>query len=408
MRTCPGPGSGTRTSSIAISPGPASRAARMAPSPSDGAAASVSIRVICSESDFDQSAPTACRRSSGGCRVQAGDYGGRQGCLVQPVHQLLQPRLPRGARLPVQHALDLGRVAHVDALVAGAPVGGVHGHGAARHVLQPVDDAAHRHGVGRAAAHVEHLARHRVDAVHGAPHGVHQVVDPQDVAHLVAVAVDGDGLAGRTARGRSAPPTPGLPCRTAGCRRCSSSGRRPWAARRCGRSRGRTGPPRPCCTRTASGSPAAPPRRCRRGRPRSGSASPASSTATSSIPPYTLLVEVKSTAGGLSMRARRLQHVEGADDVGLQVRARVVQRRRHGHLRGQVEHLLGLADQRRDAGRVAHVHLLDAHPVAVVGLEPRRVPPHAVAGEVVGHDHALALAAAARGPGCCRRNRRRP
>src|SRR5207248_5073899 len=49
--------------------------------------------------------------------------------------------------------------------------------------------------IGRSAAEIEYAPVDPVDVLQGAHIGIHRVADIEDVAHLLAVAVDGDRLA---------------------------------------------------------------------------------------------------------------------------------------------------------------------------------------------------------------------
>ena len=213
------------------------------------------------------------------------------------------------------------------------------------------DQLAQAERVGRPAAEVEDLARDRVDPLRGALVGVDQVADPERVADLLAVAEDRERLAESSRRRRTRRSSPGPRCRTAACRRCTTGGRRPSAARRSGRSRGRTGRPPPSSSRRGCGSRAARPRRRRTGgrrrrsgrrarRPRCarGCRRPCWSSCRGrrAGPP----AAVRTASRTLNVpRALVSKSVAGVGDAG-----------GDGHLRGQVEHGVGigvLGQQRR-------------------------------------------------------------
>ena len=108
-------------------------------------------------------------------------------------------------------------------------------------------------------------------------------------------------------------------------------------------------------------------------------------------------VAVDLVAGGVddgrlrSEPANGLQHIDGADDVGIKVTARVLHGGRHGHLAGEMEHDLGL--QRLD-GMVDSCCIADVLVQEVERAEraqPRQVLGGAVADERVEDGDARAL-----------------
>jgi hypothetical protein len=144
--------------------------------------------------------------------------------------------------------------------------------------------------------------------------------------------------------------------------------------------------------------------------------------------PYTLLVDVKTTPGGVAcaradlrgrrqvapplaherhvlevavhlvgrreddarrggLRARGLEHVERAARVDLEVLHRVDEAGGDGHLRGEVEDLAAAGDGRAHGGGVAHVLLVHLEPLAVPPAQPGQVLLHAGAREVVEDAH---------------------
>jgi hypothetical protein len=76
-----------------------------------------------------------------------------------------------------------------------APVGEVHDHLSTEDLFDPADQLQQAHRVRRPAAEIERAAGDVADPPEGVHVGVDGVVDEQDVAHLPAVAVDGDRFA---------------------------------------------------------------------------------------------------------------------------------------------------------------------------------------------------------------------
>src|SRR6185312_4572363 len=100
----------------------------------------------------------------------------------------------RDARLPSELALRLAHVADEHLLIARSP-----GVVAAldllpREALDLLHQLVERHHVRRAAADVEDLALDPIDALDRGLEAVEKIVDEEDVAHLLAVAVDRDRL----------------------------------------------------------------------------------------------------------------------------------------------------------------------------------------------------------------------
>src|SRR5690606_14867633 len=97
--------------------------------------------------------------------------------------------------------------ADVDALVAGAPVAvGWVQRAPGEFFQQGAGLGPDGEGAGGAAADVVDLPGSAVDVAGGGLEGARQVVHIQNVAHLLAVAVDGEGLARRGADGQEGDP----------------------------------------------------------------------------------------------------------------------------------------------------------------------------------------------------------
>src|SRR5262249_9029088 len=128
--------------------------------------------------------------------------------LPDPAQEPPEALVEADAGRPAQQAGRLADVGHEDALVAGPPGGEGRVQGAAQGPLQPPDPLPAAHRAVRAAAQVQDLAADVVDPPERRLVGVDQVADPEGVADLLAVAVDGHRRAG--GRGHAEPGDPAL------------------------------------------------------------------------------------------------------------------------------------------------------------------------------------------------------
>src|SRR4051812_18315069 len=110
--------------------------------------------------------------------------------LADPPEQAVHALGGADAGRPAEQAPGLADVGHEDALVARPPVGAGRVEGPAERPLQHGHQLVQAQGVAGPAAEVERLARDRVDPLEGPLVGVDQVVDPERVADLLAVAED--------------------------------------------------------------------------------------------------------------------------------------------------------------------------------------------------------------------------
>src|SRR5690606_20051252 len=111
-------------------------------------------------------------------------------------------------RLPAEHALELAHVTDVDALIAGPPVVVTQWDLASHTLLEQSDEIDERQELARSAADGECLALDLVGRRDRRLVGPHEIVHVEHVAHLLAVAVDGNRAA--QARGDREPGDPTL------------------------------------------------------------------------------------------------------------------------------------------------------------------------------------------------------
>jgi hypothetical protein len=115
-------------------------------------------------------------------------------------HPLPQPadaRLLIDPGLPAQEALGLADVADVARLVARAPFAAANPRLHALQVRQQLAELLpDGEGVAWPPADIEYLPGGHVDLLDRQSEGAHQVVHEEDVAHLLAVAVDCDRVPG--------------------------------------------------------------------------------------------------------------------------------------------------------------------------------------------------------------------
>ena len=167
----------------------------------------------------------------------------------------------RGA--PAGRRLERAGVAHVVALVADPPVVERELDRPAEQPAEMLEQREQAYRIARPAAEVEGPAGELRQTIEQREIGRDRVVDIQDVAHLLAVAVDGERLLAQRRRARNGRPSPGPRCRAGAARRGSSCAAPRSAGRSSARSRARIGRRRPWSSRRGSADRAAGPRRCR-------------------------------------------------------------------------------------------------------------------------------------------------
>ena len=87
---------------------------------------------------------------------------------------------------------------------------------------------------------------------------------------------------------------------------------------------------------------------------------------------------------------RGLEHVQGSEAVDGEIRTRVVEARRHGDLRGEMEDMSDAIQGRIDRAGVAHVGDHELESIAMALFQPTDVPFDAHSREVVEDAHAFA------------------
>src|SRR5215216_3884693 len=96
--------------------------------------------------------------------------------------------------LPAQFLFRFANIGVEDALVAGTPVAARYLNGISQQSLEHRTKLRpHRHDILRSAAHVVDLARGNIDLFNRGVIGIQKVIYVQDVAHLLAIAIDRDG-----------------------------------------------------------------------------------------------------------------------------------------------------------------------------------------------------------------------
>src|SRR5512138_2218185 len=113
--------------------------------------------------------------------------------LAHPLEQYLDPLFHVDLWLPAELALSLVEIGIEHALITRTPVGALHRDWLAQQLLQQrAELSPNRQDVARPAADVIDLSSGAIDLLHGKVIGARQVLDVQDIAHLLAIAIDGD------------------------------------------------------------------------------------------------------------------------------------------------------------------------------------------------------------------------
>src|SRR5207249_3869968 len=116
--------------------------------------------------------------------------GARSGQLQEPIVQAPDSLLDGDARPPAGCRLELARVRHVIALVAGTPILESKRRVRAADPLDVLEQLDQAQRPLRAAADVERMAGKAIDGRLCEKEGVDQIVDEEDVAPLQACAVE--------------------------------------------------------------------------------------------------------------------------------------------------------------------------------------------------------------------------
>src|SRR5438309_262111 len=119
--------------------------------------------------------------------------GRRSRALAQPPQAFIETDV----RCPAEVAVRFARITHVDRLVTRSPAVDLRVDCPSGESLQPRSQLVpDRNAVGWATAHVVDVARGLIDVPRGESEGADQVLDEQQVAHLFAIAVNGERPAG--------------------------------------------------------------------------------------------------------------------------------------------------------------------------------------------------------------------
>src|SRR3954451_4387251 len=306
--------------------------------------------------------------------------------VVKVAHALprVYTRAPPGGRGELREVRD------VVALVAGAPVLVEDLGPAAMERADQVDQLEERDGVARAAPHVERLAGDRADVLLGEQEGLHQVLHVQDVAHLHAVAVEGERPAVQGADKEVGDPPLVLGAELVGpVDAAHAEDRRAQAVtarvvehvlvRRPLRAAVGAVEVEPAVLGEAAGAQDLVARLV---------ALPAAGQGEVLHAAVDLVGRGEEEGGGVLPRAHGVQHVEGAAHVDVEVVPGIDQAGGHRHLGREVEDGLDAGHRPPHGERIAHVGHFDGNAVAVGLAQPVEVVLHAGAREVVEQPHA--------------------